>query len=259
MNINRIVYYFLFLAVAMGGFASMAQNNYGLDLIGYSSFAFGLIMVFDLIKAKNDWDKRIELSALIITTALFGMRALYIHLPYIEWVVTINSGILAVIYLVKIRLAYSKISTNRKFAAFVMAYYTGLVLLLLSMSIRIFSPLISDGLGGLGFGLLLIFGLGFYLLKKDLMDGEDITLLKYIRKTNPNSLVLATAFFLISAYTGLYMVKILPPLYTEKVPPTYLELVHKAETGQEKAIDGSYQHDHYKEAYDAFVEKNKNK
>lgn len=235
----------------------MAQNNYGLDLIGFSSFAFGAIMLNDLSKVKKDWIKRIELGALIITTALFGMRALYFHLPYIEWVVTINSGVLAIIYLLRIIEANTNRSSNQKFMLFIISYYSGLVLLLSSMSIRIFSPIISDALGGIGFGLLLLFGFGYYLLKKDLVDGENITLLRHVRETNPNSLVLATAFFLISAYTGLYMVKILPPLYTEKVPPTYLELVRKAETGQEQAIDGSFQHDHYKEAYDAFVEKNK--
>ena len=44
-------------------------------------------------------------------------------------------------------------------------------------------------------------------------------------------------------------------MYTDEIPHAYIELINDAETGKEKAVDGKYKHELYKEAYDHFIEK----
>lgn len=257
MKTRRVIYYFLFLAVVMGGFASMAQNNYGLTLISVACFAFSSLFILDLFTSDSRAHLHLaETLGLALITALFGLRAAYIHLPYIEWVVVLSAVSLAVVYGTKGYQTFKARSANPRFMIAVVLYYDGLVLLLLSMAIRIFSPELSQLLGGLGFGSLMLFALGYFYFGTQLISGESYTLMDYVRKSSPFSTVLATAFFLISIYTGLYMIKIVPPLYTEKVPPVYLELVRQAENGEERPVGGVYRHDQYKEAYDDFVEKN---
>jgi len=257
MKANRIIYYFLFLAVVTGGFASMAQNSYGLTLISIVCFIFSALFIVSLFR-NNQFEiiDKLEIVGLSILTGLFGLRAAYIHIAYIEWVVIFDSILLAGIYTVKAVQTYKERSLNLKFMYQVTGFYVGLVLLLFSMTIRIFSPTLSEMLGGAGFGFFMLFVAGFFLLGKSLVNGEEVTTLDHIRQKNYNALVLGTGFFLISIYTGLNMFQMVPSLYTEKVPPAYLELVRQAESGQEKAVDGSYRHDTYKAAYDAFVEKN---
>ena len=236
----------------------MAQNNYGLTLISVACFLFSVMFLNDIFFRKDKGlTESIESLGLAVLAALFGLRASYIHIPYIEWVVVLDSLMLAGIYLSKLYHIFQNRKANNRFMIFIMAFYLGLILLLASMAISIISPIVSEALGALGFGMFIFYGAGYFMIKRGLIAGEEFDVLKYVRKSNPNAMVLATTFFLISVYTGLYMIHLAPPLYTGKVPPTYLELVRQAESGNENAVDGSFQHDHYKAAYDAFVKKNR--
>ena len=46
---RNLYYFLLFILLIMGTFASMAQNNYGMKIIGGVAFAFALIFIVEFI------------------------------------------------------------------------------------------------------------------------------------------------------------------------------------------------------------------
>ena len=84
------IYYLLFILLVMGAFASMAQNSYGLKIMGVVAIAFGLVFLLEFItalgkKEKKDGYALAELAAMILFSGIFGCRIFHIHFPYIEW------------------------------------------------------------------------------------------------------------------------------------------------------------------------------
>ena len=248
----------MFLAIGFGGFASIAQNDYGLKVISWSCFAFSFTILMELIFANRELSilKKVEHIGLVFLMALFGLRAAYIHFPYVEWVVVGTAITLAAIYLMSGLSNYNSIkSSNRLMALMVMVYYLSLVAFLGSVFLRpIFTPLsfASGGVGGLFMGIFII---AVVFKRKQLVEGQETNMLDFVRSRGDHSPILLTGFLLISMYTGLNLIGVLPPLYTQEVPQEYIELVNKAETGKEKAVDGKYQYDAYKEALDKFLER----
>ena len=45
------IYFFLFILLVMGAFAAMAQNSYGLKIMGGVAFVFGLLFIVEFIVA----------------------------------------------------------------------------------------------------------------------------------------------------------------------------------------------------------------
>ncbi len=43
------IYYLLFILLVMGAFAAMAQNNYGLNIMGGVAFVFALVFLVEFI------------------------------------------------------------------------------------------------------------------------------------------------------------------------------------------------------------------
>jgi hypothetical protein len=52
---------------------------------------------------------------------------------------------------------------------------------------------------------------------------------------------------------GLTKVDLIPRMYSDQFPQAYFELVNRAESGEERPVDGAYQHEKFKAAYDRFV------
>jgi hypothetical protein len=255
----RIVFhYFLYLAIILGAFASMAQNDYGLTVVSWSCYLFALSIILELIErfGKLSWDKRIELSGLAILLFLFGLRAAYIHFAFVETLLLIISTLLIAVYVLH---AFNKTkrlgSTNSRLRNLILVYYLSLISFTLSMSIAILLPSLTEIVGGTATALLALFFLGMLLSRRQLIDGVEVKTTDFLRKQAGHSIVLMTGFLLISLYSGLHMIGVIPSLYTDKIPQAYIQLINDAETGKESAVDGVYQHEIYKDAYDRFLEK----
>ncbi|HSF44363.1 MAG TPA: hypothetical protein VLA58_00080, partial [Chitinophagaceae bacterium] len=50
MKTYNTIYFLLFVLLIMGAFASMAQNSYGLKLLGVVGMLFGLLFLYQLIR-----------------------------------------------------------------------------------------------------------------------------------------------------------------------------------------------------------------
>lgn len=262
MKLRQTIYYFLFLAVAIGAFASMAQNDYGLTVISVSCFLFSItIFVEFLIGIKHlSIFQKVEHLGLVVFIALFGLRAAYIHFPYVEYVLMITTLTLIIAF------GYFGISnyknimqTNRQFSLIVIAYYLSITFFLASVFLRPVSALVSQGIGGFGGAFMGLFVLGAIFFRNQMVDGDQTTVISFIRNRSDHSSMLLTGFLLISLYVGFNQIGVLPSLYTSSAPKAYLELVEKAETGREEATDGKYQHDTFKQEYDRFVKRHKSK
>lgn len=252
----RIVFhYFLYLAIILGAFASMAQNDYGLVVVSWSCYLFSLSIALELIKKiKNiSWDKKVELFSLSVLLLLFGLRAAYVHFAYVETILLVTSLLLILVYILHASKKTKGVG-NKRLKNLVLVYYLSLIIYTSSMVITILLPSITEIVGGIATGLLVLFMFGALISGEQLIDGVAIKTTDFLRTQAGYSIVLMTGFLLITIYSGLSMIGWLPSLYTDKVPHAYIELINNAETGKEKAIDGVYKHELYKEAYDTFMQ-----
>jgi len=240
----------------MGAFASMAQNNYGLKVISWSCYLFSSIFLLELVVGSKNMSllQRIEQVVMSILVALFGLRAAYIHFPYVEWVVLGAASLLVVIY-GRIGISYQREigATNKFMSRIIGVYYLSVMAFLISVLIRPINATISQAMGGVGGLFMGLVVLSVLFRKRQLVNGEETNVLSYVRGRADHSSMLLTGFFLISIYVGLNFINVLPTLYTNEVPQAYIELVNQAETGKEKAVDGRYQHDGYKEEWEKFL------
>ena len=235
----------------------MAQNNYGLKIISWSCYLFSLTFLLELILRfgkMNIW-KKLEQVTLTVFVALFGLRAAYIHFQYVEWLVVFVAFVLAISY---VRFLLENVKSIRHSNSFmaraVGIHYVTVIAFLISVALRPVSALSSQligGIGGLCLGLVVI---SVLFRNSQIIDGQEVKILRFIRDRDDHSSWLVTGFLLIGMYVGLNFLGILPTLYTDEVPQAYIELVNQAETGRAKAIDGRYQHDLYKEELDRFLE-----
>jgi len=235
----------------------MAQNDYGLTVISWSCYLFALSIIIEMIQHIKDkiWYKKVELLSLSVLLILFGLRAAYIHFDYIETLLLIICTLLIIVYAIH---AKNKAihAENKRLKNLVLLYYFSLITYTSSMLITILLPSLTEIIGGLATALLGLFILGVFISGEQLINGEVVKTNDFLRKQAGHSIVLMTGFLLISVYSGLSMIGILPSLYTDKIPHAYIELINDAETGKEEPVDGVYKHQLYKEAYDKFLQRN---
>ena len=85
----NVIFLFLFILLVMGAFASMAQNSYGLKILGGVAFVFALLFIAEFVtalrrKENEDLFTIIEPLCLFILSFIFGLRVFYIHFNYVE-------------------------------------------------------------------------------------------------------------------------------------------------------------------------------
>ena len=243
----------------MGAFASMAQNSYGLKIMGIVSFSFCLLFLTQLTyviknKGAKDFLGIAELSGLTILSIIFGLRVFFIHFDFVEILFVITSTVLILVFGFKMIESYSKLkSENRNLAWLIGVFYFSIVLYILSMIAVPFISWIGQPLGAIAFALMILFVAISYFKGPMLFKGDKVTAFEIIGQKKDRSPVLASLFVLFSLYIGLTMIGVLPGMYSDEFPKAYFEMVNEAETGQEEPIDGKYRHEIFKEKYDQFL------
>src|SRR4030095_3864434 len=147
------IYLFLFILLVMGAFASMAQNSYGLKILGGVAFVFALLFIAEFItalrrKENEDVFAIVEPLCLFILSSLFGLRVFYIHFNYVEVIFGTAAFVLAIIYLRKMmfRSRYFQ-AKNRLLALFIIIFHLSIVLFLISLALAPFFPVIAEVIG----------------------------------------------------------------------------------------------------------------
>jgi len=265
MKSYNTVYYLLTVLLIMGGFASMAQNSYGLTIISAVCIAFGLIFFVQFIQAlgsdaPNKTEQSVEFFTLFVLSFIFTLRTMQIYFPFIEWLFAAASITLGLNYLTRLQHWFRLICPKDKtLATLILIAYLSIVLFCIAMVEITFKPRIARWTGALALMLVFVFLLAALLKRHFLMDGENKSAFSIIARFKDRLYLLLSLFIIFSLYFGLSAANILPKLYSDKFPQAYFELVNNAETGKEKPINGEFKYQVFKKNYDRFVERNMKK
>jgi hypothetical protein len=252
-------YYLLFFLLITGAFASMAQNAYGMTILGIAAICFSLLFAIQWLRTWNKKEKKwlplTELTCLVLLSALLALRVFNIHFKSVEALFTGTAIVLAVVY--AIRLAKYFMSEPRvagSISWLVSFYYLSLIFFLLAASLAPLIPGAAAPSGILAFVLLLLFVAGSWISRNQIVEGEKISGFQMVGRFKDRSALLLSLFLLFTIYTGLTRLGWLPKMYTSVYPQTYYQLLNQAESGQEVPVEGRYRHEAFKEAYDRFAE-----
>jgi hypothetical protein len=257
-NYNAL-YYLLFILLITGAFASMAQNSYGLKIMGGVAFAFSVVFASELIGyirkiAGKETYRVIELVCLIILSFLFGLRVFYIHFPYVEWIFAATGLVLLIVYFWKMITRFNYFRRKSIFLARMsLLYHLGLVSFLVSLSLVPVAPGFTQYSSATAILFLTLFLVVGYLKRDNLADGEKHPAYFMARRFKDHSILVLSIFMLFSLYVGLNRFGILPDLYADELPRSYYQMVNKAASKEEKPVEGKYRHELFKEHYDRFL------
>jgi hypothetical protein len=255
------IYYLLVMLLILGAFASMAQNGYGIAIIGGAALTFGLIFLWQSVqKLKSEENTKartvVELLSLFLLSILLAFRVFYIHFLFIEYLFGLAGLSLILVYFKKITDSYKSIRLLNG-SAFLLSllFFGSITFYLATLTVIPFIPWLAEAFGVVAFVMIISFGI-IALMKRELMiEGNKISPFKFAFKTEERSVLLISVFLLFTLYTSLTRIDLMPEIYSDEFPQAYLELVDKAESGTEEPADGNYRHEKFKEAYDSVVEK----
>lgn len=246
----------------MGAFSAMAQNDYGIKILGYVAVAFSLLFVIQFLQllqktGNQNLTALLELGSLSVLAIILAMRVYYVRFQFVEVAFGIAGLLLIAVYTGKLLHSWKTLNMQSKTLAILLAlFYGSIILYIVSMVTVPFFPPLAEPMGGLAFALLLAFLFFNYLKRSIMLNGDKVTGLSYVLKFKDRSIVLLTLFVLFTAYMGLTKIDILPKMYSDEYPQAYFELVKQAEAGIEKPVNGKYKHEEFKEMYDRFVSRN---
>ena len=253
------IYYLLFILLIMGAFASMAQNSYGIKIMGGVAFAFGLVFLVEFISVlrrneKKDVNTLIEPLCLCLLSFIFGLRVFYIHFPYIEILFVVAGLVLVLIYLRKVIPRFRHFRPkNNYLAILILVFHLSIILFLISLAMIPFAPKISELTGAMALVLLLCFIVAAVFKRVLMVDGEKVSAFSIVTHFKDYSIIIVSLFLLFSLYLGLNKIGMLPGIYTDEFPRAYYELVDRAALKKEKPVGGRYKHEDFKEKYDQFL------
>jgi hypothetical protein len=263
MSKYNSIFFLLFILLVMGAFASMAQNSYGLKIMGGVAFIFGLVFIIELItlirkkEEKQGWEIA-ELVGLIMLATIFGLRIFYIRFPFIELVFASAGTLLAFIYLRKMILRYRYFARRNGFLAkLVLVFHLSILLFLMSIAMLPYFPLTAEVTSAIAIVLLAIFFVIGATRKNLLVNGEKIPAFKMVRQLKDHSIIIISLFLLFSFYFVFNKAGLLPGIYSDEYPRAYFKLVDDASTKKEKPVDGRYRHEEFMEKYRQFIQHHK--
>ena len=262
MKKYNAVFYFLFILLVMGAFASMAQNSYGLKIMIGVSFAFASIFLIQLVATMIKKDKKntysfIEPACLFSLALTFSLRALNMRFPYIEFLFAIAGILLILIFMRKLISRYHFFKSKNTFLSILLiAFHLSIILFLFSMILFPFAQKTAEAIGIVAFVLLLIFVFAGIVKKNLLVDGVKVSPFSMVINFNDHTLVIASICLMFSLFIGLNKFGLLPGIYSDEYPQAYFDLVNNAASGKEKPVDGKYQYELFKEKYDQFLKRN---
>ncbi len=259
------IYYLLCVLLVLGAFAAMAQNSYGLTLLGLVAGLFALVFSVQLMtylgKAGKNQDRLLllEYIALVFISAILGLRVFYIRFPMVEELFIISGLSLALVFSVRlVRNFRNWVSKSSRLAWSVLLFHLSIIFYLLSMSLTPVLPELSQPLGTGAFLSLILFSLLGVVSKKIMLHGERVSVFSWVNRFRDHSIILVVLFVIFTGYVGLTRIGVIPRMYNNEYPQAYFKLLDQAETGEEKLVDGEYRHEAFKASYDRLIKRNSN-
>ena len=258
MRTRNTLFFFLFLALVTGTFASVARNDYGLRLVTFACLGLAATIAFFLFQRfkKTAPAEIVESAALMGLFILLALRASYIYFPFAEHLAVGVSAILSFFYLYRCIKTYKGLANQNKFLGISLGlYYLSITFFTAALAVRALTAGLAPVAVTIGAAALSGFLVMAVIRKKHLLAGEETTVWSYVGKLKDHSFYLVVGFFCMWLFMAGNSLGVVPPLYTGTVPGVYVELVEKAESGEENPKDGQYDHDRYREAMEKFLER----
>lgn len=254
-------YYLLFVLIVMGAFASMAQNDYGMTILGLVAASFSIIFLSQLItaftKKQTSKSEIVELLSLIVLTGIMALRVFYIRFALVEYVFAIAGLVLVWVYVQKMLRVHKHVKAdNQKLSLLVLVFYGSVALYLISMITVPFLPTISEPIGIAAFVMMILSAIGNWIIGTIIVNDEKTTSFQFAIRLRDRSMVLLSLFVLFSCYMAFTKVNLVPKLYSDEFPQSYFELVNQAETGKEVPVNGKFKHELFKTNYENFLKHN---
>ncbi|HLO82670.1 MAG TPA: hypothetical protein VK166_17010 [Chitinophagaceae bacterium] len=262
MKTYNTIYFLLFVLLIMGAFASMAQNSYGLKLLGVVGIAFGVLFLYQLIRyqmrpGKKDRLLQLELVSLTVLSSIFAFRVFNIHSEITDMLFVAAGIVLAGVYFAKMAASYSTLKRSNQILALLIAtFYLSVIMFIIFIITGVYSPMISKVAGIIGFVLLVIFLVAAIVKGEFLVEGDNISAFRWIIGAKDSSGLLISLFSVAALYFALNSAGILPPLYVDELPQAYYKLVKDANSDKGTQASGATSHDRFKQEYDKFVSRN---
>jgi hypothetical protein len=114
----------------------------------------------------------------------------------------------------------------------------------------------AEWVGMAAFALLLVFIIGAFVKRDDLVDGNKVITMQMVTGYRDHSIVFASLFLLFSLFAAFNKAGLVPGIYSDEFPKAYFELVDKATSRKEKPVDGKYKYQEFMEKYDQFLKHN---
>ena len=257
------VYYLLCVLLILGAFAAMAQNRYGLTLLGLVAGLFAIVFFIqlvsnmDVLSRNRDYLGLAEYMSLILLSTILCLRVFFIRFAFVEEIFILAGLLLIVTYIIRAVLTFrSLVLQHKPVARTVALFHLSIIFYILSMVLAPLYPRFSEPAGIAAFLLLIVFTLSAIYQGKILIDGEKQTIFSIINRFRDHAIILIATFLIFTGYMGLTKIGVVPKMYTDEYPQAYFDLVKRAETGMESPVNGKYKHEEFKEMYDRFVERN---
>lgn len=253
-------FFILYLLLITGGFAAIAQNSYGITILGWSTAAFAFLCslgaIFSSTKSNIPRISIFEYIAIAIIFAIASLRVFLIHFIYVEVIFSIAATILVLVYLFYIvRINKTLKNDNRQLFISLALFYSSIAIFTLSLTLNPVSNYYSEIAGFVGFSIFILAVLSTFRIKSITSKGSEISITKYLSIQPNRATLLLSLYLLLTVYSAATLFKIIPGIQSSKMPKGYYELVKNAENGVELPEDGQYKYQLFKERMEVFMEK----
>ncbi len=252
------IYYLLCVLLIFGAFAAMAQNGYGLKLLGIVAGSFSVVFFVQLLWVlKKNGDRTqslniLELLSLILISGILFLRVFYIRFMFVEEIFIISGLLLVIVFIIKLVKTFKSLVVRSRIIAWtIVLFHASIIFYVLSMLMAPLYPRYAEPSGMLAFAFLLGFALSAWFNKNLLIGGKKQSAFSFINKFKDHSVLLIAIFLIFTAYMGLTKINVVPKMYTDEYPQAYFELLNEID----EEVDGRKKHDEFKIQYDKFVER----
>lgn len=257
MRLLNGIFFLLTLVFFTGGSAAMARNDYGLTLMAISMFGLGFASIIgcilSIVVQRRHITQIFEYALLAIVFFSLASRIIFIKIQYLEYLFSIASLAIAVIYIFNIR-NVKDFASGRQLVRMLNTTYLSIVGYLLSLAMAPINLTLST-VFGISASVVLILSLVLRSsLKTVQYKGRELRVDEYLSSLPNQSMVLITFFIIASIYSAGVTFKIIPDIHSSKLPDGYYELVKQAESGEDIPVDGKFKFETYQEKMERFIE-----
>jgi hypothetical protein len=254
------LYFLLGFLLIMGAFASMAQNSYGMSLLGIVALLFSALFLAQWLartrkKGFNADSVTLESLTLSAIALLTGLGIFQVEPPFAPQLIALSGLVLCGVYSYRAWALFSQRGTAAmEWTLTRVIWYLALICFILSFCLAPYLFRSSSVFSTVG-AVLAIGFLGMAFIGRNyLVEGTSQNAWSWILGLKDRSPLLIVLFLLMALHFSLMRAGILPKLYTDDYPQAFYDM-ERGPSGKD-GKGSRDEHRPFKRAYDEFVKRN---